>query len=103
MVGLGLLVWITLQTSLASFDMNMYPGVDVVGQDGQTLLVTLDDELLTGTDGACYEMAYVLKNIAIESGYDIQVIAQRNEWVPFNGRSMSAVELINVIESGTPY
>ncbi len=101
--GLLIIVWITLQLSLASFDKHMYSGVNVVGQTGNVLQVELDKLLSSGTDSACFEATHILKNIAIESGYDIQVIAPRNEWAIFNSRVMNAVELTNIIESGHPY
>ena len=100
---LGIFAFLILQLTLFIFDRNMYYGVDVVKQEGNVLFVTIDDQLKTGTDGVCLEATRVLANVALQSGCYIQVVPDKDEWVPFKDMVMSYLDLINIIESGHPY
>ena len=100
---LAAIIYIALMVSLLSLDKHGYSGVDVIKQDGNVLFVTLDDQFTIGTDSMCLEATKVLANVALQTGCYIQVIAEDNQWTPFQDRVMSLSDLTNIIESGTPY
>lgn len=99
------LLWAVCVAAITSFDKHMYPGVDVIGtdQDGQVLIVKLDNYLKLGTDSICLEVTHILQQVALQSGYSVKVIPDSDEWVPFNGQAKSYLELTNIIESGSLY
>jgi len=101
---LAIIVIGTVFIAINAFDRHMYPGVNVIGQEGHVLLVQLDDELTTGTDMMCLEATYILLNVAEQSGYSLKVMPkQSGDWVPFNNQIVSSLDLRNIIESGQPY
>ena len=97
-IGYVLVLFIAFQISIGSLDRHMYRGVDIVRQNGNVLVVSLDKSLTVGTDSACLEAAYVLHNVVVQSGFDVLVVPVRSEWVPFNNQVLTLSDLSWIID-----
>ena len=68
--------------TLNALDRSIYKGCRVVEQRGNTLLIELDENLLTGTDTACQKADRLIKEIN-RDGYDAVIVVSSPEaWVP---------------------
>ena len=68
--------------ALDAIDRSIFPGCKVLAQRGETLLIRLDSELITGTDSACEKAERLVKKIN-RSGYDVViVVSSPDTWVP---------------------
>jgi len=102
-VGLVLIVWVTLQISVASFDKHMYEGVDVIKQDGNVLFVTLDKPYTLGTDTMCLEAVRIIKQVARQTGCYIQVVTEDDQWAPLTQKIWEYEELKELYDEAASY
>jgi len=68
--------------TLNALDRSIYRGCRVLEQRGNTLLIELEEDLLTGTDTACQKAERLVEAIN-RDGYDaVIVVSSQDQWVP---------------------
>ena len=69
----GAFVWVLCAGFLSAWDRQIFPGAQVVEQEGDLLKIELDKEYLVGSDGACQAAGQIIESIC-RQGYRVQVV-----------------------------
>ena len=79
---LAIMVCIGSYAFLDALDRSIYPGCKVLEQKGDTLYISINKDLLTGTDSACEKAERLIGRIMAD-GYQVKVVVPYGEWSPF--------------------
>ena len=94
-ISVVILVFITITLAWGldnALSKSIYPGCQVLEQDGQILTIKLDSQLCTGTDTACQRAGKLILNIC-QDGY-LVLVNDSDGWAPAAGHVINQQEAV---------